>query len=143
MGTWNVNRRSKLYTEAAMMKTQLAREDLRLGGHCARVGSIDVHGEDAGSVCEMKHVFHFAIIEPMPPKHVCRVQCYRNPVETSLDLSNLRDRHRQTTVSNRDRECGKCRATLRLKRRPKPPTTELSTDRTVFFCPPGKMSQQN
>ena len=35
----NVNRRSKLYREAA-------RDDLRLGGYCARVRFNDVHGED-------------------------------------------------------------------------------------------------
>ena len=40
----NVNRRSKLYREAA-------RDDLRLGGYCARVRSNDVHGEDEDSVC--------------------------------------------------------------------------------------------
>ena len=39
-----------------MMLTQLAREDLRLGGHFAHVGSLDVHGEDADPVCEMMHV---------------------------------------------------------------------------------------
>ena len=56
-----------------MMKTQLAREDLRLGGHCAHVGSPNVHGDDANSVCVRCCMFvHLAIIDPIPPKRLPR-----------------------------------------------------------------------
>ena len=106
--------------------------------------SLDVHGEDADSVCEMTHVCSCC------NHRVDATQTRMIVSNTAGRASNFRDRHRQRTVSIRDLDCGECHASVRLKRlkgRQNPSMTELSTDRTRkfrnFFCPVRKIGQQN